>query len=161
MSSIIKQAPVDAEAKSLEATRRAASGGAPQSPDPAHDTSRTLAAIRKVVPEISKRADEIEQQCRVPPEIMDKLRDAGLFRMMIPRQYGGDELHSLQVSRVLEALAEADGSVAWIGMVAVGFNKFIAHYPRKTLDAIFADSADVYMRGAIAPKGVLTPAEGG
>ena len=125
------------------------------------ETSKVLAAVRELVPEVVARADEIEQKRGLPPELNDKLRAAGMFRMLIPRYYGGEELHPIQVSRVLETLSRADGSTGWTGMVAVGFNITLGHFSRELTDKLFANSPDVLVRGAIAPKGVAVPAPGG
>lgn len=129
--------------------------------DMAREPSKTLTAIKALTPEIARRSDEIEQRRGLPPDLLEKLRAAGLFRMQLPKRYGGDELHMLQTSRVLEELGKADGSAAWNGMIAVGWNRSISYFPASTLDTVFADSPDVYIRGAIAPKGTLVRTDGG
>ena len=64
--------------------------------------STVLEAVREFTPEIAARAEEIERARQVPADIIDRLRDAGAFRMLLPRAYGGEELDMLQTSRVLE-----------------------------------------------------------
>jgi len=125
------------------------------------EPSKVLTAVRELVPELIARATEIDQARGLPPELNEKLRAAGVFRMLIPRYYGGEELHPLQVSRVLEELSRADASTGWTGMVGVGFNITLGHFSRELTDKLFADSPDVLVRGAIAPKGVAIPAPGG
>ena len=127
----------------------------------AYETSNVLAAVRKLAPEIIARGDEIETSSAVPPDLNEKLREAGVFRMLIPRSYGGEELHPLQVSRVLQELGRADASASWTGMVALGFNVALGHFSRELTDELFAKTPDVLVRGAIAPKGVAIPVPGG
>ena len=74
------------------------------------ERSATLTAVGKLIPEIEARADEIEQQRRVPADLNEQLMKAGAYRMALPRKYGGVELEPLQSMRVIEELAHADGS---------------------------------------------------
>ena len=47
-----------------------------------------LAGIRELAPEIKARAAEIEAARRVPPDLVERLRSIGLFRMFVPRSQG-------------------------------------------------------------------------
>src|SRR3546814_17540105 len=84
--------------------------------------SPLLERIEKLLPEIAARADETERERGLPADLMDHLLDAGLFRMMVPRAFGGEELDHLQACRVVEALARADGSAGWNAPNIFGFN---------------------------------------
>lgn len=55
-------------------------------------TSSVLERVRALVPEVSKRAEEIEQARRLPSDLLDELTQAGCFRMGLPRSHGGEEL---------------------------------------------------------------------
>jgi alkylation response protein AidB-like acyl-CoA dehydrogenase len=44
---------------------------------------------------------------------VDKLHEQQLFRMLLPRAYGGDEVDLVTWFRAMEALAKLDGSTAW------------------------------------------------
>ena len=60
---------------------------------PSGTASRTLLAnIQDLAPGITARAAEIETARRIPADIIDALKSAGLFRMFVPRIYGGLEL---------------------------------------------------------------------
>jgi alkylation response protein AidB-like acyl-CoA dehydrogenase len=125
------------------------------------ESSSVLEAVRKLTPEIVARAEEIERARAVPADLIDKLVDAGVFRMLLPRCHGGEELHPLQVSRVIEELSRADGTMGWHGMNIVGFNVLMCYFPREFRDQVFAGGPDVRMRGALAPKGIAVPTPGG
>src|SRR5947209_1811601 len=75
--------------------------------------ARVLAAARELAPHIAARGDEIEQARRLPEDLVQALKDAGIFRMWLPSAYGGDEIDPLTMLAVEEELARADGSVAW------------------------------------------------
>lgn len=61
----------------------------------------------------------IESNREVPPDLMDKLHDARLFRIALPRSIGGDEADLSSLAAVTEIIAAADASTAWcIGQAA-------------------------------------------
>jgi alkylation response protein AidB-like acyl-CoA dehydrogenase len=122
---------------------------------------KVLDAFRNLSPEIVERADEIEQGRRVPPDLIDKIEHAGLFRLLLPRFYGGEDLHPLQASRVIEELSRADGTMGWHGMNILGFNVILAYFQREFTDEVFSAGPDVRIRGALAPKGIAVPTKGG
>lgn len=80
-------------------------------------THPILEAARSLAPQIRAAANAIEQGRRLTPEIVQAMKAAGIFGMTMPREWGGPELDPLTQIRVLEALAEADGSVGWCAMI--------------------------------------------
>ena len=64
----------------------------------------TLDAVRALVPDITARAEEIEQARTLPRDLVDDLVAAGCFRALVPRSYGGDELACVDALAVLEEL---------------------------------------------------------
>src|SRR5690349_21123933 len=80
------------------------------------DTDRgaqLIAVARDLAARIAARSDEIERERRLPDDLVQELKDAGIFRMFQPRAYGGDEIDPLTAMTVEETLAHADGSVGW------------------------------------------------
>src|SRR5712692_2374065 len=76
-----------------------------------------LAAARALAPKIREASNEIERERRLTPPIVEAMRRAGIFGMTMPRAWGGPEVDPLMQIRVIEALAEADGSVGWCAMI--------------------------------------------
>jgi alkylation response protein AidB-like acyl-CoA dehydrogenase len=50
---------------------------------------------------------------RLTPEVVDKLHEQRLFRMLLPRDYDGEEVDLATWFRAMEALAKLDASTAW------------------------------------------------
>lgn len=118
-------------------------------------------AVGELLPEVTKRADEVEAGRKLTEDLVDDLRTAGCLRMLVPVEYGGLGLPMPQALRVIEELATADGSVAW-SVGQVGLSQLIIGCARKeTVDAVYADGPDVYAAGAVAPKGRATAVDGG
>ena len=71
---------------------------------------REAAALQ---PMIRACHDELEREQRLPPALVERLKAAGCYRMVIPRALGGLQVDPLTYLRVVELLAEAAGSVGW------------------------------------------------
>lgn len=84
--------------------------------DPAeHELVRRARAL---APQIAACAAEIEAAGAAPDDLIEALTDAGLFRLNIPAEANGEQADPLVVFHVIEALAAADASVAWVVMIA-------------------------------------------
>ncbi|MET3965476.1 MULTISPECIES: flavin-dependent monooxygenase [Bradyrhizobium] len=112
-----------------------------------------LAGIRELAPEIKARAAEIEAARRVPPDLVERLRSIGLFRMFVPRSHGGLELDFPAGLEVIKALARLDGSVGWIAVVAGASSLFVAASPPELYQRIYQDGPDTAICGSSQPGG--------
>src|SRR5260370_42287456 len=80
--------------------------------------SRTLDSARELGPKIRAAADEIEQGRRLPMHLVREMQRTGMFRMAMPRAWGGPELDFLTQMRVIEELSAVDASAGWCAMIA-------------------------------------------
>jgi alkylation response protein AidB-like acyl-CoA dehydrogenase len=72
-----------------------------------------IANARALAPALTAAAARIEAGRELPADIVDRLHDARLFRMLVPRSYGGDEVSPVAFMAAIEELAKADASTAW------------------------------------------------
>jgi alkylation response protein AidB-like acyl-CoA dehydrogenase len=72
-----------------------------------------LEPVRELGPAIASAADEIEHLRDIPDALFDRLIERDLFRLLLPREYGGAELDPLRYLSILEEIAKADASTAW------------------------------------------------
>ena len=77
------------------------------------DTGDCLARVQNVAPIIGAAAEKMEQERRLVPEVLSALHDARLFRLLLPRPYGGDEIDPVTFFKAIYAVAEQDASTAW------------------------------------------------
>src|SRR5438128_12341204 len=77
------------------------------------DAEPLVQAAAALRPLLRRHHDEIEREQRLAPDLVDELRAAGFYRMVIPRALGGLEIDPLTYLRVVELLAEGCGSVGW------------------------------------------------
>src|SRR5437899_6422533 len=85
--------------------------GTPMSAADIHANARALSAY------LREKSDEIEQARRLPDEVVARLRDAGMFRLMMPKEWGGPEMRPAEQVEVIEELAKANASAAWCVMI--------------------------------------------
>src|ERR1700689_1569626 len=72
-----------------------------------------VANARALAPGIAAAAPRIEAGRELPPDLVTALHEARLFRMLVPRSYGGDEVSPVAFMAAIEELAKADASTAW------------------------------------------------
>jgi len=72
-----------------------------------------LANAHALAPRIATAAARIEAGRELPPDIVDALHEARLFRMLVPRSLNGEEVSPIVFMQVVEELAKADASTAW------------------------------------------------
>jgi alkylation response protein AidB-like acyl-CoA dehydrogenase len=62
---------------------------------------------------ISAAVPRIDADRELPPDLIEALHAAGLYRMLFPRSLGGQELPLPTYIQVIEEIAKADASTAW------------------------------------------------
>src|SRR5262245_30873602 len=63
--------------------------------------------------EVRSYQGETERERRIPLQLVEQLREAGFYRMVVPRALGGLQVELATYLRVAEVIAEGDGSVGW------------------------------------------------
>lgn len=71
-------------------------------------------AVCAVVPWLREQAGRIEKERRIPPDVLERLAETGLFRMAIPRRHGGLGLALDHIWEAVLAIGEACASCGWI-----------------------------------------------
>jgi indole-3-acetate monooxygenase len=121
---------------------------------------RFLEATQALRPEILAHTDEMEQQRRMPLPLVQAMKDAGFYRMSMPRAWGGPELDPMTQIRVVEALSMQDGSVGWSVMLALHAGYFIAFMDQAAARHMYSD-LDAFTGGVTRPTGKAVAVKGG
>jgi alkylation response protein AidB-like acyl-CoA dehydrogenase len=120
-----------------------------------------LTAVETLAPTILEFADAAERNRRLSPEVVDAMRDAGLFRLYLPESLGGAELQPLEFAEILQSIARIDGSTAWctwIGNVNTLFSTPLADAP---VEHIFGSDPGVVTGSTFFPPGRAERVAGG
>jgi 3-hydroxy-9,10-secoandrosta-1,3,5(10)-triene-9,17-dione monooxygenase len=79
-----------------------------------------LGRVRSLLPALRERAPRAEQLRRLPDETFADFQQAGLFRALQPRRYGGYELDPGTFYQAVIEVGTVCGSSAWIlGVIGV------------------------------------------
>src|SRR5271156_5144457 len=105
-----------------------------------HKESPVLHAAIGLTEQIRAASNEIEAGRRIPQSIAAAMKQAGIFRMAMPRAWGGPELDPLTQIRVIEALAMADGSVGWCAMIGCDGGYVSAFLDQDVARAMYPDT---------------------
>ncbi|NKB98301.1 MAG: hypothetical protein GKR90_07395 [Pseudomonadales bacterium] len=72
-----------------------------------------LENITNLVDQVAAAGDDIESTRRLPDDLVEKLKNAGAFRALIPTEFGGLGADFEDYVYMIQALASADASTAW------------------------------------------------
>ncbi|GAB3627904.1 flavin-dependent monooxygenase [Pandoraea terrae] len=116
---------------------------------------------RALIPVLAERAQAAETAGKVPVETVRDLAEAGLFRVLQPRRWGGFEMDPRVFYRVQMALAEGCMSTAWIyGVIAV-HNWQLPLFPDQAQQDVWGKDAGTLIASTYMPTGKAEPVDGG
>ena len=133
---------------------------AANSADLAGDRS-VIARANAVSAAVAAASDEIERSRRLPPALLDKLHEAELFRLLLPRSSNGIETDPVTFFHVIEAIARADGSTAWCLSQAGGCAMSAAYLDLPVARAIFGNDPRAVLAWGPGPKVKAIECDGG
>ncbi|WAJ46715.1 acyl-CoA dehydrogenase family protein [Mycobacterium sp. Aquia_216] len=91
-----------------------------------------------------------EAMRRLPNEAIDALTDAGFFRLLKPRRFGGHHARQRTVLEITETLGQANASAAWL--VSIGATgAIVARYGSEHAQAEIFGAPDSRIAGGLAP----------
>jgi 3-hydroxy-9,10-secoandrosta-1,3,5(10)-triene-9,17-dione monooxygenase len=124
-------------------------------------TRSLLARAREMVPLLAERAAHAEQQRSIPTETIADFKQAGLFRVIQPKRYGGYELDPGVFFDIQMTLAEGCMSSGWVyGVVAV-HNWQLALFDPRAQEDVWANDSSVLIASSYMPRGQVERVDGG
>lgn len=119
------------------------------------------ARVAAAAPTIKANAQWSAENRRLHDDTVRALTEAGVFRMRIPRRYGGYESDAKTMVAVADQLAQIDGSTSWVVTCSWIATWGLGMFPDAVQDEIFADP-DVQVCTTIGPgTATAVPTEGG
>ncbi|MBJ9984798.1 acyl-CoA dehydrogenase [Acinetobacter sp. S40] len=108
--------------------------------------------LKALCQEIRERActGEFDNQAYVSQDIIDKLKQIGVYRALVPKRFGGNEWSPKQFCELIEQLSKADGSVGWVASFGMS-PAYLGSLPEATLEQLYKDSPDIVFAGGIFP----------
>ncbi|HQR04393.1 MAG: acyl-CoA dehydrogenase family protein [Proteobacteria bacterium] len=116
---------------------------------------------RALIPKLIERWEQAATGRKVPEQTVAEMREAGLFRVLQPKRYGGYEMDPQVFYKIQIALAEGCMSTAWIyGVIAV-HNWQLALYDDRAQQDVWGKNQNTLISSSYMPKAKVTPVEGG
>jgi len=119
-----------------------------------------VARVQELQPLLRERALRTEQERRVSAEVVSALTDAGVYRMNVPRRYGGYQSRLSTQVEVLGEIAAGCGSTGFMALIQAGCSYVAALFPDEAQDEIFT-GPDVRVGGTLIPDAVAVATDGG
>jgi len=119
-----------------------------------------IARARALIPLLQAAAPRIEAKYELPPDVLDAMHDAGLFRLLLPEAYGGFELTPFDYVQCVEAIAQGDASVAWCMNQGSGCSMAAAYVAPEIAREVWGGKRDVLAWGQ-GPGARATRTQGG
>lgn len=122
-----------------------------------------ISRARALKPILEAAAPRIEQGQAVPPDALEALHNAGMFRMMLPKSVGGAELDLATFAQVVAIIAEGDASVAWCIAQSAGCSMSAAYLDPEVAKEMFGPRDAVLTWGFASnqPPCRAVPVKGG
>lgn len=114
----------------------------------------------ELVPLLRDRAAWMEENRRLPDDVVEAMSDAGMFRLRAPGRFGGYESDLHTLVRVLTELGRGDGSAAWVASIFSISGWIAGLFPDAAQEDVFA-IPDVRVSGILSPSAMATPVDGG
>ena len=120
-----------------------------------------VAKAKALGPVLRERAAKTEADRTLPKETIRDFQEAGFFRILQPKRWGGYELDPQVFFEVQWTIAEACPSSAWVlGVVAVHAWQ-VAVFPLQAQEEVWGNDTSVLVSSSYAPTGKIEKAEGG
>lgn len=112
-----------------------------------------IARARALTALLAEHAAEAERQRKPVDAVIRALEEAEIFKLMVPRCYGGLELDLDTFFEVGVALGEGDTSMAWVSNFYVEHNWILSQFPAAFQQELFANRSYVLAPAMLAPSG--------
>ncbi len=125
------------------------------------DSTELLRRARALIPLIAARAADGERHACVAPEVVGALREAGVFRALQPKRWGGYEMSPTALYDAEMAVGEGDMSAAWIVGVLGVIPWVLALFDDRAAAEVWGGDDSTLICCAPRRSGTATPVEGG
>ena len=126
-------------------------------PSSANDIETVARQIAVIAQEMSS---EIDDDRRLPGELVALLGESGLLRAGAPVEVRGLELAPGVALRCAEAVARGNASAGWCVSIAITSSLLVAYLPASSREALFGEGRGV-AAGVWAPRGTGRTVDGG
>lgn len=120
-----------------------------------------IARARAMIPTLKARARDCVKNRNVPAESIAEMQEAGFFRILQPRRWGGYEMHPNVFFDVQKALAEGCMSTGWMFGVLGCHPYELALFHDRAQEEVWGGNPAMLVSSTYQPVGKVTHVDGG
>jgi len=110
---------------------------------------------------ISQNITEEENNGRISATVVNALREAGFYKLFLPKSLGGIEADPLTTAKCVEEVARHNTAAGWSLMVANSPLNMGGRLPEKGIEEIFSNSPGTFIAASVHPPMRATRVKGG
>ncbi len=123
--------------------------------------AEVLARAEGLRPTLRQRQAETEAAGRLLDETHAAFVDAGFYRTLQPRRFGGYEFGLRDFLRIMSEVSRGCPSSGWVLALTAGHPKLLAHFEEQAQVEVYGADGDVRVPGRPVQAGDALPADGG
>jgi alkylation response protein AidB-like acyl-CoA dehydrogenase len=127
----------------------------------ADERSRLIATAASLQGLLAENATAADRDRHVPEKVIDALAEAGLFKLTVPKRYGGHQADVRTIIDVAATLAEGCGSTAWVLTLINTVGIAVGMLPERAQDEVYGADPEARVAGVFSPRGESRREEGG
>ncbi|NQE93058.1 oxidoreductase [Nocardia terpenica] len=128
---------------------------------PAPDISDLVDTARRLVPVLRAHAARNESERRLSGETIAALTDSGMFKLLVPKRFGGYQVPLRNFLDITATLAEGEGAASWLAAVCNSCAWMASLFPERAQHDVFGAGRDVIVSGVTAPTATAVRVYGG
>lgn len=129
--------------------------------NPIPSEAELVARAEAMIPWLREKADSVEKARMVSRETIQAFQDAGFFRILQPKRWGGYEMNPNVLNKVLMELARGCPSSAW-NVTVLGLHPFeVGLLDQRCGDELWGQDDSRLVSSSYAPFGTVTAVDGG
>jgi len=145
----------------MAVAKKAPGSGFPLPPEPDLTPAEIIARAADIATSLVARQAETEKRTYYAEDTHEAFREAGFYRILVPRRYGGYEFGVETFVRVSMALTRGCPSTGWMFTLGAAHALLVATvFGEQVQDEAFADG-DFLCPATVMPSGFAEPAEDG
>ncbi len=120
-----------------------------------------VARAHALIPRLRERQEQCEADRRVSDESFQEMLDAELFRVLLPRRFGGLEYGLDTFVDVAFEIARGCGSTGWVYSITAKYHMFLGMFPGQAQDDVWGEDRRAVTAASFTPTGTVTAVDGG
>lgn len=120
-----------------------------------------IGRAREMIPTMEARAANAEQIGRLPDQSLRDFHDAGFFKVVQPKRYGGYEMSLMTLFDISVQLGQGCVSSAWVHSILSIHQFYLSFFSEQAQDDVWKDDPETLVSTPFRPSGTTTRETGG